>query len=726
MHVAGYLSHLVLMIAMGQSDPNQSTCYYHFHDRIALQLDRSHLAIHHPQSSAAQLEAGLQARIPLAGIAARAIANWSLAELRDAASDADAVALLVRQAASEDSNAFVSPVFIDSVGGSMNVTPHILLGFNGEVPTERAEQIIAEMVRGQVAEREFGAMKGAYRLKCDSKDGFKVLATANALALRPEVKYAEPDMIFTGKSSLIPNDPAFNQCWGLHNLGQSGGVADMDMDAPEAWDFTTGSSDTLVVIIDDGIQPDHPDLNLFTPGIDTTTDGGDGKPISDCDNHGTSVAGCVSGRINNALGMVGIAPGCRCASARTLQRFPICDPYTFESQASWTVNSLAWAQSIGARITNNSNAYGFVSSAIDVKYSDTHDAGMVHFASTGNFALSSITYPASIPVVNAVGALDRTGIRPSFSDYGTGMDFSAPGVDIYTTDRTGAAGIVPGDYFIISGTTFASPYAAGVAALILSGDPSLTAVQVETIMQHSCVDRGAPGYDTEYGWGFVNAYNALTVVYHADLTPPSPNPMSFSTSPAAASPTSITMEAALATDAASPSVQYLFDFVSGSSGGTDSAWQTSRTYTDNNLTPNSPYTYRVKARDIPTPNAPNETQYSPNALGSSAIETPTGLVFGAPTGGVISVSASGSFTNMGFGSTGFYFEMTPAAGSGANTWLPTPATTVTDLRPGATYTFRAKARNFQSAETPFTSATSVKAGYFLNPGPPIVAAAEEK
>src|SRR6185436_1361909 len=98
--------------------------------------------------------------------------------------------------------------------------------------------------------------------------------------------------------------------------------------------------------------------------------------------------------------------------------------------------------------------------------------------------------------------------------------------------------------------------------------------------------------------------------------------------------------------------------------------------TDTGLPPNSFFNYRCKARDSASPNA-NETGYSATVLGATGIETPTGVSFGAIDDTSIVVNADGTFSNLGFGSTGFFFEMTPAAGSGANVWVADPTTTVT-------------------------------------------------
>jgi hypothetical protein len=98
------------------------------------------------------------------------------------------------------------------------------------------------------------------------------------------------------------------------------------------------------------------------------------------------------------------------------------------------------------------------------------------------------------------------------------------------------------------------------------------------------------------------------------------------------------------------------------------------------------------------------TAYSDSFLGATFIETPTSVSFGATDDTSIVVNADGTFSNVGLGTTGFYFEMTPNAGAGANAWVADPFTTVTGLTPCTLYTFRVKARNLESVETPFTVA----------------------
>jgi serine protease len=100
-----------------------------------------------------------------------------------------------------------------------------------------------------------------------------------------------------------------------------------------------------------------------------------------------------------------------------------------------------------------------------------------------------VDYPASIPAVNAVGAVDSRGIRASFSNFGSALDFVAPGKQIRTTDRSSLSGFVSGDYILRDGTSYATPYAAGVAALILSRNPNLPPQNVEQILRSTAIDK---------------------------------------------------------------------------------------------------------------------------------------------------------------------------------------------------------------------------------------------
>jgi len=517
---------MALCAAVSASADDDATAPHHifyFDERRDLQLDLGAVAILMPEQHDARARA--VGALAQRGVAEHALepmplARWTLARTPADIRAARAVEPLVADLAADPDVPFISPVFIDDLGGPLVVTPTLLVAFHDGVPPRRARAILEGA--GVVLQENAWGAPGAYELRSPHRSGYAVLADANRLAQLPEVLYAEPDMLFTGRSSFIPNDAGFSACWGLHNVGQSGGAPDEDMDAPEAWDIETGDPSVIAVVIVAGVELDHPDLNAHPTGYDATGEDAGGYPNNPCDVHGTAVAGCISGAIDNFIGTVGVAPGCPVASARAFVSNQPCNG-TWSANSTMTVASLNWADSIGARVTNNSNYYGFTSSAIAQKYAQLRNEGMVHFASAGNDFGSPITYPSSLPSVVSVAALGRQGTLASFSNFGTGLGVSAPGQDVYTTDNQGAGGYTSGDYAFVWGTSFASPYTAGVAALVISKVPTLSAVEVENLLFDNARDVGASGYDTIYGHGFVNAFASLL----AAAPPPAPQPFTL-------------------------------------------------------------------------------------------------------------------------------------------------------------------------------------------------------
>ena len=344
-------------------------------------------------------------------------------------------------------------------------------------------------------------------------DGSRSMRSAVALLSNSsEVEFVEEDQVFTAtRHEVIPNDAGFSQCWGHRNTGTSGGLVNFDMNTTNAWSITEGAPTISIMVFETGVQQDHPDINQVA-GRDFTTGATNGilggGPTNQCDNHGTSVAGCITGIINNSIGTVGVAPDCKVISAKVGTSVTPCNG-SWQGQTSWTVNAINWGIANGVRVTNNSNDYGTTSTAMTNAYIAARNAGVVNFASSGNSGNTNIGFPARSTGVIAVGASNRNGQKASFSSYGTKLAFVAAGQSIYTTDRTGTNGYGAGDYTTIDGTSFSSPYAAGVAALILSVNPSLSAAQVESIMQTTCRDMDAAGFDTLTGWGMLNAEAAV-------------------------------------------------------------------------------------------------------------------------------------------------------------------------------------------------------------------------
>lgn len=431
---------------------------------------------------------------------------WQLAKVIHE-SNQDPMAMMIAAGAS-----YVAPVLIGEDGGPIVPTRDILIGLTG------ARDDVWQAIGAELAATGLHAQASApwaafelYRLRTGSTRGDDVLELAGRIGAIPGVAFAEPDMVFTGGSLYTPNDPYFSQLWGIRNEGQTGGVPGVDMDGDLAWNISIGDASIVTVVIDTGVDQNHPDLHQL-PGIDFIGGDREGGPVNECDNHGTPVAGCIAGKIDNNRGIVGIAPGTLVISARTFESSMDCNG-SWTTMTSATVDALDFAVVSGARVTNNSNWYGFTSSAIAAAYSASREAGVIHFASAGNNAQRSITYPASLPTVIAVGAINKHGNKASFSNYGPGLFLTAPGVEILTTDRRGMPGWSMGDYVSASGTSFASPYAAGVAALVISVNPTLTVAKIERIMAETATDYGDTGWDEFYGWGQVNAHAAVEAAF---------------------------------------------------------------------------------------------------------------------------------------------------------------------------------------------------------------------
>lgn len=497
-----------LLLAVCGSGSSPAYSYRYFDAALPLELDPSQVLVHQPGGTAdtvrVMLDARPAGRLSIGDVRDWQRAGWVTVAVAPSARDDASVHALIRDLAETDGVELASPLFLDERGNPVVITRRITVGFEPGVPTARREAVARPC--GEVIERRASGMDDVWAIGSISRNGFEVLAAANALADEPGVRFAEPDMIFTGIAAEVPDDNLFFRQWALHNTGQEGGVPDFDLDAVETWDITHGDPSIVVAIFDNGVAPDHDDINLIVPGLDLTGQGTDGAPANPCDFHGTPVAGCVAARIGNR-GVVGIAPECRVISIKFLDSTVPCNGGGGYLASSF-VTGLAYCRDNGIRITNTS--YTLTPSAsLTNAFNGTHESGLIHFASTGNNGGSTIAYPASIGAVRAVGASNRNGNAAGFSQSGNGLRYLAPGRQIWSTDIPGGPGYNAGDYIRVNGTSYASPYAAGIAALILSVRPGLDPVEIHQIMSATCIDRGDSGYDTTYGAGLLNARAAV-------------------------------------------------------------------------------------------------------------------------------------------------------------------------------------------------------------------------
>jgi len=356
--------------------------------------------------------------------------------------------------------------------------------------------------------------------------GADVLQTVQQLAGQPGIAYAEPNYVLS--IAATPNDPRFGELWGLHNTGQSGGKADADIDAPEAWDLSTGSSTVVVGVIDTGVDYTHPDLaaNIWTnpgetPGDGIDNDGNgfvddyygwdfynnDNDPFDD-NGHGTHVAGTIGAVGNNGTGVVGVNWNVQIMPIKFLG----AGGSGSTSAAVQAVNYATLMRNRGVNVvlTNNSWGGGSFSQALYDAIAASGQANMLFVAAAGNANSNSPMYPAGydLPNIISVAATDQSDAKASFSNYGADwVDLGAPGVGILSTTPSNT-------YSVKDGTSMAAPHVSGVAALAWSMNPQAT---YETIRDaiFTGVDK-IPALDAAQGsttpvatGGRLNAYNTL-------------------------------------------------------------------------------------------------------------------------------------------------------------------------------------------------------------------------
>jgi len=355
------------------------------------------------------------------------------------------------------------------------------------------------------------------------KNGTDLSSAMKKLSELDEIEMVEPNYLAHG--TTVPTDPLYTQQWALNNTGQAVsvngplvGTPGVDINAEAAWDLQTGSEDVVVCILDTGVDTEHPEFaGRIVPGYDFQFDDDDPNPIPGEVNgaHGTCCAGIVGASGNNGIGVAGIAWETKIMPVKVL----------YEGTGAWEViaSGITWAADNGADILSMSIGGPSYSSTLETSVDYAFGLGCTLLASAGNWNLDLSTtpsYPASFANTICIGALSPCGERTSptscdgetwwGSNYGTALDFMAPGTRNYTTDIAGSDGYDPGDYNpYFNGTSSACPHAAGIAALMLAENPSLSNVQIRNKMQMSCVDIYNPGKDNESGWGRIDAYEAV-------------------------------------------------------------------------------------------------------------------------------------------------------------------------------------------------------------------------
>ncbi len=338
-------------------------------------------------------------------------------------------------------------------------------------------------------------------------------ALARALARHAGVRSAEIDGI-GGLLSTFPNDTYFGNQYGLHNTGQNiggqVGTPDADIDAPEAWDLETGDPAVILALIDTGVSHSHPDLNDKLLSGYNAQDGSSDDDDSWFISHGTHCAGIAAAESNNGQGVAGVSWGTRILPVKVLDDLG-------SGTETQCANGVIWAADHGAHVGSMSLGYPDGISYFENAINYAHAADMVLCAATGNTPGAQIFFPARWANTIAVGATDNRDLLASFTTTGPQMSVVAPGVSVYSCiDDIFNGGLNSYTYF--DGTSMACPHVAGVACLVRAANPALSSDEVRQIIESTADDKGAPGWDQQYGYGRVNAFAAVDLAYN----PPDP------------------------------------------------------------------------------------------------------------------------------------------------------------------------------------------------------------
>lgn len=304
-------------------------------------------------------------------------------------------------------------------------------------------------------------------------NGASEVAVRNALARNPMVKFAELDMRF--KLAATTNDPYLGSAWHLARI-----------DAPTAWETASGQGVTIA-ILDTGVDAAHPDLAAqMVAGWNFHDNNADS---SDVQGHGTAVAGAAAATFNNGIGVASVA------GAAKIMPIRVTDANGYAS-ASTIAQGISWAADRGARVANLSISGAPGNATIQTAANYLRSKGGLLVVAAGNTGSDAgLPQDRTMVVVSATGSADTLA---SWSSYGSYVTLSAPGDYIWTTTRGGGYG----QWW---GTSFASPVAAGVVALMMSARPELSPSQIESLLYASATDLGAAGRDIYYGHGRVNA-----------------------------------------------------------------------------------------------------------------------------------------------------------------------------------------------------------------------------
>jgi subtilisin family serine protease len=514
------------------ADEGDSTYYYNRGRRIAIRSSATRVALRVPERAKTS---DLAARLAAAPgvVAARDVRAGGLVEVTVA--QAKARPAEVDELAAEV-GAEVLPVFVEGARerdeSTLFVTDELLVQFKPDV----SESEVASWIGSaglEIVESLRYAPNG-YKLRVPEAGGATdALTAANELFETGACLFAHPNFLAHRSVRYVPNDPQFANQWHLNNKGQGGGKKKADVRAKKAWDTTQGSPDISIAVADTGIDFEHEDFAVTIDGVPKVHDPrdvvhGDDDPSpkpSDAEgSHGTAASGVAVAAADDGRNTAGIAPRCRFI------------PIQLYAESTFTPNSteadaFTWAADHGADVMSNSWGPDFADTPLPdatraaIDYATTtgrEGKGVVIFFAAGNESMDIIhdNY-SNYEGVIAVAASTNKDKRAAYSNFGERISVCAPSsggtLGVVTTDVTGARGYSSGNFTTsFGGTSSSAPLVAGVAALVLSVDPSLTWQEVKALLEQTADqidkkngDYDASGHSPLYGFGRVNAAKAV-------------------------------------------------------------------------------------------------------------------------------------------------------------------------------------------------------------------------
>src|SRR5213083_634871 len=331
------------------------------------------------------------------------------------------------------------------------------------------------------------------------------------LKQEPSVEAVALDYIV--QAMFVPNDPYYSTPYPTSHYGNVAQWAPRFIGEGQAWDVTLGDASIIIAIVDTGIDPNHPDL---AGKIVLTKNFVKGEKASDSFGHGTHVAGIAAAQINNRIGTAGICGLCSLMSVKVLGA-------DGSGATSDVASGIVYATDYGARVINlslgSSSRTTVIRDALDYALNN-NVLPVVALGNANSDYVGDLAYWYS---ALSVGAVDQQGAKAYFSNFGLQTDVTAPGVAVLSTMPTYPVTLntqygYKTYYDALSGTSMASPVVAGLAGLLFSRNPALTAAQVKGMIESSAGDGAS--FDLTSGFGPVHAAAAVTLAAQSESTPP--------------------------------------------------------------------------------------------------------------------------------------------------------------------------------------------------------------